>query len=202
MIARRASPQATLRDCLFCKKPFPGRTNAKYCSPTCKDNSRGRCSITDCNKIVHSGGLCSTHYDRLKRHGDPDIVHKSRPFKNCQTCGNPFLSWGGVQKYCSKLCYKRARFPRPLRTCIVCSSRFLGWGMQNTCSPKCRKIRQNELCVNYRRRQPEHVRLARLARDRARNNQKHRERYAAERLALRTLKKLGIIDLQEFMKCL
>lgn len=33
-----------------------------------------KCSIKDCDKIHNAGGFCHMHYQRLKRHGDPNFV--------------------------------------------------------------------------------------------------------------------------------
>lgn len=41
--------------------------------PECKDcwHQKIPCSVAGCEKLVASGGMCSTHYQRKKRYGDP-----------------------------------------------------------------------------------------------------------------------------------
>lgn len=39
---------------------------------------RAVCSIAGCERLVNGHGLCTTHYTRLKRHGDPHFTLVSR----------------------------------------------------------------------------------------------------------------------------
>lgn len=53
------------------------------------------CSVLACSSAVDARGLCSSHYARLKRYGDP----LGRPVKVVNTCGvdacdRPSVSWG------------------------------------------------------------------------------------------------------------
>lgn len=40
---------------------------------------RNTCSIPDCGRLVVGRGWCPTHYNRWKRHGDPNYVRPERP---------------------------------------------------------------------------------------------------------------------------
>lgn len=51
------------------------------------------CSVPDCAKSAHTKGLCSTHYSRLLRHGDPNFK-KSRGTCSIEGCERPMEARG------------------------------------------------------------------------------------------------------------
>lgn len=82
------------------------------------------CLISGCDREVVCRGLCKKHYDRLRRHGSPELVRMSRA---CLACGRFFETTRRDKAFCSHRC--RARFqyarskdwrldrePNPLRT--------------------------------------------------------------------------------------
>lgn len=72
------------------------------------------CDIPDCSKPSRTRGLCSAHYSRLLRHGDPRVTLREspRPGRGCSVagCGNPHGSKG----LCALHYARRARTGDPL----------------------------------------------------------------------------------------
>lgn len=65
-----------------------------------------KCSVDDCQKDEQTAGLCSGHYHRLKRYGDPCHIPPPRPISKCsiEGCDGDVAGKG----YCRKH-YKRLR---------------------------------------------------------------------------------------------
>lgn len=71
------------------KKPkrckFIDCQNKYFCKGYCEKHyklknqykSKVKCSVEGCNNVKHGHGLCTTHQQRLKKHGDVNTVHKS-----------------------------------------------------------------------------------------------------------------------------
>lgn len=64
--------------------------------------SQKNCSIIDCNKIVYCKDLCTLHYARKKRYGDPNSpsLHSVRQEKCIvDECDNKWFSKGYCEKH-------------------------------------------------------------------------------------------------------
>lgn len=65
------------------------------------------CTIDDCGRGASARGMCSIHYQRWRKHGDPRLVlkvHRHRPVEPCSVAGCEHPA------YCKRLCdlhYKR-----------------------------------------------------------------------------------------------
>ncbi len=71
---------------------------------------RSICSTEGCEKVVHSGGLCSTHHRQRQRDADP----LSGPYQgNCEWCGNEFIGERSTRRFCSRACAQRSRGHTP-----------------------------------------------------------------------------------------
>ena len=72
------------------------------------------CYMFDCSNVSIALGLCSKHYRRYKRHGDPSIVKKKgkKNKKLCQVngCFDPYLAKG----FCKKHYYRFKKHGDPL----------------------------------------------------------------------------------------
>lgn len=53
---------------------------------------RGTCSI--CDKPHHAHGLCTMHFYRQKRHGNPEVQRADKTGKTCAICNLPHYALG------------------------------------------------------------------------------------------------------------
>jgi hypothetical protein len=70
-----------------CKKSLRCDNKSGYCvnhSNFGRGKSQTRCSVLECESSVFSKGLCSKHYTRFLRHGDPNITKYQSPGKTSQ----------------------------------------------------------------------------------------------------------------------
>lgn len=107
----------------------PSQGNQKYCSSKCygiaqqieKNKYKKECSVPGCTNMVKAKGLCSRHYLRLRRHGNPLAMKPRKPRKDrgvkrhridpipCAFCGKIFHPANNKMKYCSHKCYSLAK---------------------------------------------------------------------------------------------
>lgn len=68
------------------------------------------CVIENCGNEMHNQmrGYCRSHYNKFRRYGVPEIV------KDCEECGKKFTANMNFQKFCSVICYRRARMKKPI----------------------------------------------------------------------------------------
>jgi hypothetical protein len=72
------------------------------------------CQIEGCEKRVLARSMCSTHYQRVARHGDPHVNNRHRRHeRECAHCSTSFqVKPSAVQKYCSWTCYHAHEAPQ------------------------------------------------------------------------------------------
>jgi len=75
--------------------------------------STKKCSIDGCKKILKSHGLCSTHAERLRKHGDPTFSLKPR---------RPVISYIGIHAKLRRTVGKASSHP-----CSHCTNVAQEW---------------------------------------------------------------------------
>ena len=155
------------RNCDFCGASFVPSPKvgiaSNCCSEECKrlaDNRNTRlrraartikCSQHGCEGLTNKdGGLCGTHYSRLRKFGDVNGKAKPRIDRPCQQCGKLMvgLRTASKQTTCSRACAARAGLIRrgldvhPFIECAHCRKEFkrsLSNGQfTRFCSNKCK----------------------------------------------------------------
>lgn len=90
------------------------------------------CAIDGCEKKVLARGWCVTHYERWRRHGDPNIVKAHAEF------GNKNSSWRG-DEVTYAAAHRRVRTARGDATehqCTMCSDSAAQWAYDHKDHPE------------------------------------------------------------------
>jgi hypothetical protein len=146
--------------CERCNLLFdPRRWSERYCIPC-----RASCSVEGCHNPMKSGGLCSGHWHRKMRYGDPGGAalrpargdqKNRRPSQKsvqltCEHCAEQFWcppSLAGTRRFCSNACYRDDKDKKPEFECAQCGKVTVrtkqpltqGYNYkQRFCSPECR----------------------------------------------------------------
>ncbi len=99
------------------------------------------CSVVDCNKKQLSRGFCPKHYQRFRKYGDVNVVHRRLP--NSQEkrerlkSERPTCSYPGCLTKVRKSQFCQTHIPR---TCSQCEKTFQPWPAchkSSTCSNEC-----------------------------------------------------------------
>ncbi len=116
-----------------------------YCSQKCYGIAQRKlikdiCSIEDCNSIVYAFNYCSKHYQRFKRHEDPNYISPPKIFTiKCTHCHIPFLTYKSYKRYCSRKCVSLHKSASNIKMCLCCGTSFHPTHKINSkyCSTKC-----------------------------------------------------------------
>lgn len=165
------------------------------------------CSIDGCSSVRKTRGMCTRHYNRWHRYGDP--YHGDEAVA-C-TCGAHFKKRNGLGKYCSVYCRtKEGERVRRLKYATDESYRKRGRSLSRLSYKKNREGRLARQKESHQRRfasEPEYVdRKRKISREHARKRradpieaQKMRERTKLYQLKQRAImvavKELGLINI-------
>ncbi|GAB4060099.1 hypothetical protein GCM10028775_74260 [Catellatospora paridis] len=112
-----------MRACEHCKVDISHkRSDARFCNKPCKAKARhaakgvpprsqgGTCTIEGCGKPWKAQELCSRHYQRLLKYGDPLATAQPEPAttRRCVTCGASTRHRRSNAMACSKPCKLKA----------------------------------------------------------------------------------------------
>lgn len=121
-----------IRLCRQCSAelPFKARKSGRkriYCSDICRSRASSladksmasapptgrQCTFDGCGRLTQALGLCVTHYNRMRVHGDPSVnLKRLRIDKPCGWCANVMRLKPAVaarKGYCSRTCAMRGR---------------------------------------------------------------------------------------------
>jgi len=118
------------------------------------------CSISNCNNDFLSKGFCQKHYQRWRKHGDPNKVEKIRDHPEICTilgCEMKYISMGYCHKHYGRV--KRQGNPLKVRIRIdcckikECNRKHVGLGY---CKPHYRRFKEygNPLIIRKHKREP------------------------------------------------
>lgn len=96
-------------------------------SPLCPDHAPAKdtCTINDCNKPQKTGGWCSMHEARIRRHGDPHIV-KRGPLR-ADWVDDTAISYRGMHNRVARTRGKASEHP-----CSGCTAPAEQWSYDET----------------------------------------------------------------------
>lgn len=121
-----------IRLCRQCSAELPFKTRKSgrkrlYCSDLCRSRASSladksmasspppdrQCTFDGCGRLTQAHGLCVTHYNRMRVHGDPSVNLKMlRIDKLCGWCANVMRLKPAVatrKAYCSRTCAMHGR---------------------------------------------------------------------------------------------
>ena len=143
--------------CAICGKTFGSLKKQKYCSRKCLYVSQAReyfytclnCGKEYSAKEADRNKYCSracafSHKTKLAaelRANKPVVIKEYQ--KNCDACGQLFVSKRSEKKYCSddcaRLAYLRRKYPPVSHSCPECGKDFKGHKSAIYCGPACAK---------------------------------------------------------------
>ena len=167
------------KSCLYCGEEFKAiDKNRKYCTSTCAsrhagEQRRGEYFCEYCGKPRSSdhpnrNRFCSRecantakHEETEKRNEEKRILHENEMKRDCDYCGETFVSKGSASRFCSDECrrlgiLRELSFVPEERACPQCGKLFyttLSAKDKIYCSEKCRARKDHKKYKDTRKRQ-------------------------------------------------